>query len=284
MNRTSKAKPPQQQSPRATGLRNFAAVPQRAISDKRFCARHHRVLGAVCRAVNSETCCALISQQSISRWANLARPKIGAVIKDLVAWGYLEVIGRGRSEYGRFKTHIYRIFYNELQQNPGTPGGDTGGVTSAGEPTTSPPGAAVSNILESNISASSKQSPRHDRSEACNAFKDGPIDLAQQAMHPGRPPIERQTMGQKEKSKQQEALNQVIRRKADRFENHRASICRGRLVKVIVRSFPEELGGSVIEAITEELLDRAARLEVRDPGAGTDLLRQAVTNHLATES
>lgn len=96
-------------------LSKFAMVPRRAFSDPRMKARHLKVLGAICVAVDPETATALISQRRIGHHAGMARQKAPAVIGDLEEFGYISRIKRGRSRRGRFKTNIYEISY--IQEN-----------------------------------------------------------------------------------------------------------------------------------------------------------------------
>ena len=112
---------------------NFSPVPRRAFADRRMKARHLKVLGAICVAVDSPTGAALISQKRVAHHAGIARQKVGDVIADLKEFGYIAPIPRGRTQRGRFKTIVYRVLYeqagascSEPDDHHVTPGGVRG--------------------------------------------------------------------------------------------------------------------------------------------------------------
>ena len=128
-------------------LANFSPVPRRAFADRRMKARHLKVLGAICVAVDSPTGAALISQKRVAHHAGIARQKVGDVIADLKEFGYIAPIPRGRTQRGRFKTIVYRVLYeqagascSEPDDHHVTPVGDMDRVTPGGDRTVSPPG------------------------------------------------------------------------------------------------------------------------------------------------
>lgn len=103
-------------------LVDFAAIPQRAIGDRRLSEVHLRVLAAICRPVNPQTWTALITQQRIAEWAGYHRNTVGRNVPDLERWGYVTIHKRGRqrseSKTGRFKTHLYEIHYDRPLIDP----------------------------------------------------------------------------------------------------------------------------------------------------------------------
>ena len=76
--------------------KNFAMVPVRTFADKRFRARHFRVLGALCKSYDSATGCAHVSQAKIAERANLSRLLVNRTLPDLIDWGYVTRTKRGR--------------------------------------------------------------------------------------------------------------------------------------------------------------------------------------------
>ncbi len=128
-----------------SALANFSPVPRRAFSDRRMKARHLKVLGAICVAIDPRTCEALISQKRVAYHAGIARQKIGAVIAELKKLGYIAPIRRGRTQRGRFKTIVYRVLYeqagascSEPDEHHVTPVGDMDRVTPGGDRTRLP--------------------------------------------------------------------------------------------------------------------------------------------------
>ena len=148
-----------------SALVNFSPVPRRAFSDRRMKARHLKVLGAICVAVDAPTGTALISQERVAHHAGIARQKIGAVIADLEQLGYIAPIRRGRTQRGRFKTIVYRVLYDqsgascsEPDEHHVTPVGDMDRVTPGGDSTVSPPGVTEPDFPSSDLSSSARPS------------------------------------------------------------------------------------------------------------------------------
>ena len=136
-------------------LKEWAAVPVRTFGDRRLRERHYRVFGAICRAVNSKTGLALISQQRIAKISNRHRNKVGPAISDLARWGYLIAYGRGRhrsgDRKGRYKTRIYRVIYDPSTSDHALPEGCTVLVTSGECKPVQPVGVADSTPSPSNL-------------------------------------------------------------------------------------------------------------------------------------
>lgn len=93
-------------------LKDFTAVPDRAIGDRRLRERDVRVLMAICRSVDSRTGIATISQGRIGEKCGCSRQKANASIKLLNKLGYIEKVGirYGRSGGGGYLR--YRIIYD----------------------------------------------------------------------------------------------------------------------------------------------------------------------------
>jgi len=128
------------QTPKVTSesgsvLNDFSAVPTRAAGDRRLRGLHFSILIAVCRAVNKITGISVISQGAISRRTGRHRSKICVARDDLIEWGYLEKLKRGRRSRGWFKVLGYRILYKEDHVPPA---GDVDHVPPAGDKPMSP--------------------------------------------------------------------------------------------------------------------------------------------------
>lgn len=94
---------------------DFAMMPARCFGDLRFGPRHFSVLGLICKHVDKAGV-AVITQGSIGRKGNRSRKTVAQSIDDLVAWGYVIEINRGRQttgmSRGRFKTFAYQVVYS----------------------------------------------------------------------------------------------------------------------------------------------------------------------------
>ncbi len=148
-----------------TALKDWAAVPNRAWSDRRLKERHYAVLGVICSAVDTETGVALISQSRIAKRTGRPRTKIGEIVRDLEGLGYVRPMPRGRQKSGlgkgRFRTLAYEVLYQSLANKQGskpdsrvTPqGGDMDRVTpQGGDNAVLPPrGVTDSNLYRSDI-------------------------------------------------------------------------------------------------------------------------------------
>ena len=77
-------------------LRDFSAVPDRAMRDRRMTVCHHRVLLALVRGVGTANGCVLMGQRLLAQCAQVSRGKISAYLRDLESWGYIERLDRGR--------------------------------------------------------------------------------------------------------------------------------------------------------------------------------------------
>ncbi len=100
---------------RNTALVDWAALPARAFGDLRFGPRHYSVLGVICKAADTNTGLAVISQGRIGKKGKRSRQTVAATIDELIEWRYLVRIYRGRKtsslSKGQFKTFAYSIVY-----------------------------------------------------------------------------------------------------------------------------------------------------------------------------
>ena len=150
-------------------LQHFAAVPQRAIGDRRLRERDLRVLMAICRAVDAKSGIATISQGRVGKWAGCARQKANASAKVLVELGYIEKVGLRRAQSGAGGYIRYRVCYAEpvghaAEGNPVpaaktdvTPADDAVGVTRMDADSVSQ--AGVTESRPDHISIDKKSSP-----------------------------------------------------------------------------------------------------------------------------
>jgi hypothetical protein len=134
-------------------LIDFCAVPRRAFGDKRLQARHLRVLGSICKAVDNATGLSLITQTRIGELCGRRRTKVASVTAELEAWGYLRKIERGRQSTGlsrgRFRTFVYQVIYRDPS------GGNMGRDPSGGDKALTPPGGTDSYLYKPDLSISS---------------------------------------------------------------------------------------------------------------------------------
>lgn len=163
----------------AHSAKDFAMVPVRAFADRRLKARHLRVLGALCKSYDRATGCALVSQAKIAERANLSRQLVNKTLPDLVDWGYLTRIKRGRRQGGQFKTHVYGVLWQERHVNNGV---YTDHVTPGGNATVSTPGFTSSYPSRSKLDSSSQTYTRRGVARSAQpggfAGDDAPLDAA----------------------------------------------------------------------------------------------------------
>lgn len=111
-------------------LKDFAAIPQRAIADRRLRERELRALMAICRAVDGRTGLAVISQGRVGAWIGCSRQKANAAISQLVQCGYLDKVEKRYSRSGGGGYLVYRVRYDEAEKRVGVTGiGDPAHVT-----------------------------------------------------------------------------------------------------------------------------------------------------------
>ena len=114
-----------------SALHRFSPVPERAAGDQRLNVREFRVLLAICRAVNTKTGIAMISQARIAERGALARQKVSKATAGLVEKGYLERVDSHRMLNGRRPIARYKIRFAEPNHvtapwdSPDTHDGDT---------------------------------------------------------------------------------------------------------------------------------------------------------------
>lgn len=245
-------------------LSKFAMVPRRAFSDPHMKARHLKVLGAICVAVDPETATALISQKRIGHHAGMARQKVPAVIADLEELGYISRIKRGRSQPGRFKTNIYEISYiqedalnSRIKSTHSTHGGDAGLVIHGGGNTVSPAGVAESYLQRSNLCSFFKPSERKvDRSSAPNSPAGGMK----------KPRTQEDRTGPRA---------QLAKARAETWERTETNKASKRLCAALLNENPS---GEWLEQLSQDQLDAATRAEQFRPGAGIRYVQVCVKN------
>lgn len=237
-----------------SALSNFSAVPRRAFSDRRLKARHLRVLGAVCVAVDRWTGAALISQNRISHHAGIARQKVGPVVTELETFGYIEMIRRGRTQGSRYKTIVYKIVYDQAgtsctdsSEHHATPVGDMDRVTPGGGITVSPSGVTESDLQKSNLSFSVR--PSRARAAHC-----APADASAGGTSYSRI--------QRERRRTQSGLAKA---KAEHWERTNKNEASQRLCAALLKVYPD---GEWLNLLTSEQLEAATGAEQRNRGAG----------------
>ena len=113
---------------RSSVLKNFSAVPDRAKEDTRLKPRHWRVLNALCRRINPETGYVHITYRKVGQVAKYRYQKIGKVMVDLEAFGYIRIEKRGRRG-GKYRAFLYEVLYDVPEARAtSTPTGGTGPV------------------------------------------------------------------------------------------------------------------------------------------------------------
>lgn len=268
---------------RSSALHHFAAVPHRAFGDKRFKARHFRVLGAICVAVDPETGCALISQARISKWANISRQHVTQVVGDLESWGYVRRIYRGRSKHGKFKTLIYAVHYDAQPPARSASGGDTVHVTHVGDTTVSPPEAAESDSLDPDIQDGSDSAEadvtdtRRGSTGRAVAISDDNQLIGRQATNPADNAAVKDAQGHPEGA----AANTTLRQGeaisgAEAFERDLRNSAAKHICERLFKAFPGDEGATALEALKPELYESAVDAEMRKDGAGVSMVVRAV--------
>lgn len=268
---------------RSSALHHFAAVPHRAFGDKRFKARHFRVLGAICIAVDRETGNALISQARISKRANISRQYVTPVVGDLEAWGYVRRIARGRSKYGKFKTLIYSVQYDAPPLTRSASGGDAVHVTHVGDTTVSSPEVAESDSLDSDIQDGSDSAgadvtgaPRGPSSRAVAISDDNQL-IGRQATNPADSAAVKEAQGHTEGTVANTTLQQgVAISRAEAFERGLRNSADKRICDGLFKAFPGDEGATALEALSPELYESAVDAEMRKDGAGVSMVVRAV--------
>lgn len=283
------AKKPSRKSGRPSVLRYFAAIPQRAIGDKRFRTRHFRILSAVCRSVDPETGCALMSQNAIAKWANMARQNVYGPLEDLVAWDYLEKIYRGRTPSGRYKTLLYRVKFLPKILDNDTHVDDKDRVTPVGDNPVSPTGVAESDPSFPDIQG---RSENQRSSESDNHFVPGstsspkePSDFSaksgimNRAGHMPGNPAER--VATSTISCGQSARNTATH-KASSWENELQKAAEQRICGALKSAFTGSHYSAALEAFTADQYGRALELELQKKWRGAAYLKRVVKLNLST--
>jgi hypothetical protein len=244
-------------------LANFSPVPRRAFADRRMKARHLKVLGAICVAVDSPTGTALISQKRVAHHAGMARQKVGDVIADLEKFGYIAPIRRGRSQRGRFKTNVYKILYeqagsscSEPDEHRVTPVGDMDRVTPGVDSTVSPPGVTESDLQGSDLSSSARPS---ERGAAGCTPPDGGV---------AERPVARQ-------GNRAGPQTRLAKARAETWERTTTNAASQRLSSALVKA---NRSGEWLAMLSGEHLEAATDAERRTPGAGMAYVRACLEN------
>lgn len=90
--------------------RRFVMMPQRVIGDNRLKRAHFQVLTCILRARRDDGWC-VIGLDRIAEVTNYSRRQTVKTISDLIEWGYLDKVDRGRTERGTKKTNAYAVLY-----------------------------------------------------------------------------------------------------------------------------------------------------------------------------
>lgn len=268
---------------RSSALHHFAAVPHRAFGDKQFKARHFRVLGAICIAVDPKTGSALISQARISKWANISRQYVTQLVGDLEGWGYIRRIYRGRGKHGKFKTLIYAVQYDALPPARSVSGGDAVHVTHVGDTTVSPPEAAESDTLDSDIQDGSDSvgnvvaDSRRGPTSGAMAISDDNQPIGRQATNPADSAAVKDIQCHPESAVANAMLRQEVAKfRAEAFERDLRNSADKHMCDELFKAFPGDEGATALEAMTPELYESAVDAEMRKDGAGVSMMVRAV--------
>ncbi len=275
-------------------LANFSPVPRRAFADRRMKARHLKVLGAICVAVDSPTGTALISQKRVAHHAGMARQKVGDVIADLEKFGYIAPIRRGRSQRGRFKTNVYKILYeqagsscSEPDEHRVTPVGDMDRVTPGVDSTVSPPGVTESYLQGSNLSSSARPS---EAREGANPPDDRAVEPSKDARQGDRGGSNNRAQGHislpirgggaadrpvARQANRAGALNRLAKVSAETWERTTTNDASQRLCDALVKANPS---GEWLALLSGEQWEAATDAERRRPGAGMAYARACLVN------
>jgi hypothetical protein len=254
-------------------------VPQRAFGDKCLKARHFRVLGSICRAVNPKQCAALIAVKTVAKRASLSPQHVHGAIKDLEQLGYIERIKRSPTKSGNFRCNIYRIFYEEASRNdrqaPGTtsiqdtPGGDCDRITPAGEESESPPGVRHSYHYSSNLPSFSKggeATPLRSQPASALADTDGSANKTASA---GNTPNDQATASTVTSS-------EIIRKVTKEISGHGSkdheqefdNDVMDKMMQALSRAIPDDLRGKALGLLSPELQAEVKAFEREKPGKG----------------
>ncbi len=270
---------------RQSVLHHFAAIPERALRDKRFKILHLRVLGAVCRAVDAETGFALISQERIAYWANTPRQKISEHTADLEDWGYLEKVKRGRRKSGKFRALQYRVLYDPPDFDHYTHACDSGRVTPGGDSPESPPGVSDSDHSESNIqkeSDAAEEKPRGHVSAYRAAMGAAMTTEPNTALpsHGGTTDTSAKPSFGSARRRFQRDRRAVAREKANHWDNNLRKQAEQRICETIFKSFRGEAISAALEALEPNDYEYALELELGQRWAGVNFLRRKLGNSL----
>lgn len=268
---------------RNSALHHFAAVPHRAVGDKRLKARHFRVLGAICMAVQRETATSYISQQRIARLSNLARQKLGEPLGNLEKWGYITRINRGRNERGRFKTLLYAVHYDTISPALDTTRGDTGPVTPAGDITESPPEEADSDSFNSDLYDESDSLgagvPDANVGEEIGVVTDCQSDRSsrmQTGKHATSVPVKQPQDQVNRSTLSSKSRFFVAKAKAETFERNQRNLAEKRICDGFFKAYTGDDAAVALDALDRETYEAAVDAEMRQPGAGITMVTGAV--------
>ena len=282
------AKKGPKKSGRPSALHHFAALPQRAIGDKRFRTRHFRVLAAVARSVDPETGCSLMSQKAIAKWAGMARQNVYGPLEDLIAWDFLEKIYRGRTSSGRYRTLGYRVKYAPVELDDDTHVGDKDRVTPVGDKPLSPTGVAESDLsIPDNYSCS--EDPRS--SETCDQSDPGSTSSPTGSTDKPVKPMPSHRRGcmlsspATDKTKQADSHAtteiEIALSKASSWESELQNAAEQRICGALRRAFQGSSYSAALEAFTSDQYSRALELEMQKRWRGAAYLKRVVKLNLS---
>ncbi len=102
-----------------TSEQQFAALPVRACSDKRLTGGHWRVLGIIAYhdRFNRNNRGCYVTHQKMAEFIGSSRSSVTEWIRDLYAWGYVDVLAPLNKDRRR---EAYTIQYDPPENNPTT--------------------------------------------------------------------------------------------------------------------------------------------------------------------
>lgn len=251
-------------------------------------ARHHRVLDAICSAVDPKTGCACISQARISSRGNISRQYVPGLTHDLQDWGYIRRIHRGRRLGGKFKTLLYEILYEAPPLAQDVSGDDTDRVAHGGDVTVSPPEVAESDLLSPDIhngsdsAGAEAQTARPGRTSRASALPDNDEPTGRQATNQALSPATPDANRQDEGAFADASLRQAVARsKAEALERDYRDAAETRICKGLFEAFPDNGRADAVDTVKDELYQSAVDAEMRRSGAGVSMVVRAVKKAMA---
>jgi hypothetical protein len=254
-------------------------VPQRAFGDKCLKARHFRVLGSICRAVDPQRCAALISVKTIAKRASLSPQRVHGAIRDLEQLGYIKRIKRPPTKSGRFRSNVYGILYEEVsrddRQAPGatssqvTPGGDNDRITPRGERSESPPGVRHSYPYSSNLPSFSKAGAATPLRKQPKSELDNTDGSASETASADNSPIDQARAGTVTRSDQKKMLRNALSRHGSKdHEQEFDNTVMHKMMRALSRDIPDDHRHQALQLLSPGLQAKVKELERERPGKG----------------